>query len=178
MGPLPSPLRGSPGMTRGREEHEGVGRDCLKSATFGSDQVQRRRITVISTARIPAPDGNGVLMRYGWKAAMAAIALAGGAALATPASAQSFGLGIGPNGGVTFSYDSGGYCDDWGCPGDFWNLPVYYGPVFWNGYWYDGPLYYRDWFGRRQFWIHGGWRYDEWRGPGPDRWRAGRLGPA
>lgn len=97
---------------------------------------------------------------------------------AMPASAQSFGLGFGPNGGISFSYDSGGYCDAFGCPDDFWDMPVYYGPVFWQGDWYDGPLYYRDYFGRRQFWIHGGWRYDEWRGPHPGWWREGRYGPA
>src|SRR5579872_284567 len=96
--------------------------------------------------------------------ALTALVLAGTAVIATPASAQSFGLGFGPGGGITFSYDSGGYCDSFGCPDDFWDMPVFYGPVFWNGAWYDGPVYYRDWYGRRQYWIHGAWRFDEWRG--------------
>jgi hypothetical protein len=117
-------------------------------------------------------------MRKTFKTAIAALMLAGGAMFAAPASAQSFGLGIGPHGGITFSYDSGGYCDDWGCPDDFWDMPVYYGPVFWDGYWYDGPVYYRIWYGQRQYWIHGAWRYDQWRGSRPDWWRPGRLGPA
>ena len=117
-------------------------------------------------------------MRISFKTALAALVVAGGAAIAAPASAQSFGLGIGPNGGLTFSYDSGGYCDDYGCPNDFWNMPVYYGPVFWGGYWYDGPLYYRVWRGQRQYWIRGAWRFEDWRGPRPGWWRPGRIGPA
>jgi hypothetical protein len=88
------------------------------------------------------------------------------------------GYGYYPPGGVTFSYDSGGYCDQWGCPDAFWDLPVYYGPVFFGGAWYDGPLYYRDWYGQRQYWLHGGWHFDEWRGPRPSWWHAGRIGPA
>src|SRR6202012_4238812 len=94
-----------------------------------------------------------------------------------PASAQSFSLGFGPRGGISFSYDSGGYCDSYGCPDDFWDLPVYYGAVFWHGRWYDGPVYYRSVFGHRQYWIAGDWRDDEWRGPHPGWWREGRYGP-
>lgn len=63
-----------------------------------------------------------------------------------------------------------GYCDEYGCPEDFYDLPVFYGDVFYDGAWLTGPLYYRDWYGRRQFWIHGGWRYGNHRG--------GRFGPA
>src|SRR4051812_5489436 len=118
-------------------------------------------------------------MHKSLKTALVALALAGGATLASaPARAQEFGVGIGPDGGIGFSYDSGGYCDEWGCPDDFWDLPVYYGPVYWGGYWYDGPLYYRDWYGRRQFWIRGAWHFDEWRGAHPSWWRSGRIGPA
>src|SRR5277367_2356625 len=114
-------------------------------------------------------------MRYAIKTALAALVMAGGAALmSAPAQAQEFGLGIGPDGGISFDYDSGGYCDQFGCPDDFWDMPVYYGPVFYAGYWYDGPLYFRDWYGHRQFWIHGGWHSDEWRGPHPGWWRQGR----
>jgi hypothetical protein len=83
-----------------------------------------------------------------------------------------------PPGGIGFSYDSGGYCDAWGCPDDYWDMPIFYGPVFFGGTWYDGPVYYRDGYGGRQFWIHGGWHGDEWRGPRPNWWHAGRVGPA
>jgi hypothetical protein len=117
-------------------------------------------------------------MRTTLKAAIAVLGLAGAAAIATPAAAQQFGLGIGPDGGISFSYDSGGYCDQWGCPDDFWDMPVYYGSVFFAGQWYDGPVYYRDWYGAREYWIHGQWRHDEWRGPHPGWWRAGHYGPA
>jgi hypothetical protein len=118
-------------------------------------------------------------MRMTIKVALTALALAGGAAaIATPAAAQGFGLGFGPGGGITFSYDSGGYCDQWGCPDDFWDMPVYYGAVFAGGQWYDGPVYYRDGRLGREYWIHGAWRRDEWRGPHPGWWRPGRYGPA
>ena len=116
-------------------------------------------------------------MKITWKMAVAALALTAGATAAMPASAQSFGLGFGPRGGISFSYHSGGYCDQFGCPDDFWQMPIYYGPVFWHGDWYDGPVYYREAFGHRQFWIHGDWRNDEWRGPHPGWWREGRFGP-
>lgn len=146
-------------------------------ATFSSDTIQPRPCIVRSWR-----DGRASLverfMAKNLKIALAALMLAGGAAFAAPASAQSFGIQIGPHGGIGFSYDSGGYCDDWGCPDDFWDMPVYYGPVFWDGYWYDGPVYYRMWYGQRQYWIHGGWRYDDWRGPRPGWWRPGRVGPS
>ena len=115
-------------------------------------------------------------MRTTLKVTLAAMALAGAAA--TPAAAQQFGLGIGPHGGISFSYDSGGYCDRWGCPDSFWDMPVYYGSVFVDGQWYDGPAYFRDWHGIREYWIHGGWHRDEWRGPHPSWWREGRYGPS
>ncbi len=118
-------------------------------------------------------------MKTYWKGVLAALALGTAAtAAAAPAKAQDFGVTVGPHGGIGFSYDSGGYCDDQGCPDDFWDMPVYYGPVFWDGQWFDGPVYYRDWYGRRQFWIDGGWRFDQWRGPHPGWWREGRYGPA
>ena len=65
----------------------------------------------------------------------------------------------------------GGYCDPYyGCPDDYYDLPVYYGDVYWDGGWYDGPFFYRDYGGHRQFWLHGGWHYGESRG--------GHFGPA
>ncbi len=118
-------------------------------------------------------------MRKFWKTAIAAAALSGAiATISAPASAQSFGFGFSSGGGVTFSYNSGGYCDSWGCPARFWDLPIYYGPVYFRGAWYQGPVYYRIRFGIREFWIHGGWYRDEWRGSRPAWARNSRLGPA
>ena len=38
-----------------------------------------------------------------------------------------------------------GYCDPvYGCPDDFYDLPLYYGQVYWGDNWYPGPFYYRD----------------------------------
>jgi len=97
------------------------------------------------------------------KLGVAAAALVGlGAFSATPARADHFGLSIGIGGGVGFVYSSGGYCDRWGCPGDFWDYPIFYCPVFFDGYWYRGPVYYRIWYGEPFFWVHGGWHRDEW----------------
>lgn len=72
------------------------------------------------------------------------------------------------------------YCDQYGCPDDFYDMPIWYGPVFYDNVWFGGPVYYRDWHGRRQYWIHGGWRYDAWQGPRPLWWNAGHYhtGPA
>ncbi len=57
-----------------------------------------------------------------------------------------------------------GYCDEYGCPEDYYDLPIYDGEVYYNGLWLTGPLYYRDWGGGRQFWLHGGWRSSQYRG--------------
>ena len=46
----------------------------------------------------------------------------------------------------------------------------YYGEVYYDGSWLNGPFYYRDYGGRRQFWIHGGWHDGQFRG--------GHFGPA
>jgi hypothetical protein len=83
-----------------------------------------------------------------------------------------------PYAGAEYGQDAYGYCDEYGCPGDYWNLPVYYGSIFYDDAWINGPLYYRDWGGRRQYWVRGGWRYDAWRGARPDRYRDARYGPA
>jgi len=77
------------------------------------------------------------------------------------------------------SYDPGagyygpdyGYCDPgYDCPDDFYDLPLYYGDVYYGNTWYNGPFYWRDYGGRRQYWVHGGWRYGNNRG--------GHFGPA
>ena len=107
------------------------------------------------------------------KAALGAAMLAAATfATTAPASAYvgiEFGFG-GP--GFAFGdpceyYD---YYDEpppWGLPPDYCDYPVYFEPVFFGGYWYRGPIYYRWAHGRRMFWLHGGWREDGWRGPRP-----------
>ena len=114
---------------------------------------------------------------------MAAAAVMSGAALfaSAPARAGGVSIAIGVP-GIAFSYDSGGYCDRWGCPDAYWDLPVYYGPVYFGGEWYQGPVYYRRVHGHYWYWIHGGWHRDEWRGPRPHWYRQHRhtyrYGPA
>ena len=95
----------------------------------------------------------------------------------TPASADRFGFGYGPRGGIGFSYESGGYCDSWGCPDDFWDYPVAYCPVYYDGDWYRGPFYYRYFGGTYYYWIHGDWRRDDWRDRRPDDACVDRFGP-
>ena len=107
----------------------------------------------------------------------AAAAVIGAALLgAAPANAQGFSIGIAP-GGVGFSYDSGGYCDDYGCPDDFWDYPLYYCPVYFRGQWYDGPVYYRQDGDEYWYWIHGNWRRDQWNGARPQWACFDRYGP-
>jgi hypothetical protein len=93
--------------------------------------------------------------------------------------AGSSGIGIRavPGDGIDFSYESGGYCDRWGCPDEFWNYPLYYCPVFYDGSWYKGPVYYRRKQDELWFWIHGGWHRDEWDGPRPHGACIDRFGP-
>lgn len=108
----------------------------------------------------------------------AAAALTGTALFfSAPAAADEFAVHIGVP-GVAFSYDSGGFCDRWGCPGDYWDYPVYYGPVYYGGAWYRGPVYYRMTGGNYWYWVHGGWHRDAWRGPRPHWWGHYRHGPA
>ncbi|MGB8601247.1 MAG: hypothetical protein WCD42_03530 [Rhizomicrobium sp.] len=108
---------------------------------------------------------------------MAVAALGAAALFATPASAGNFAIGVGP-GGVNFSLSSGGYCDAGGCPDAFWDMPVYYCPVFYHGDWYRGPVYYRRGPGGPEFWIRGKWRRDGWNGPRPGWACNDRFGPA
>jgi hypothetical protein len=93
-------------------------------------------------------------------------AFVSGVLLCGPAAADRWGISIGSN-AVGFSYNSGGYCDDYGCPGNYWDDPVYYCPVYFRHRWYRGPVYYSRRHGDTLFWIHGGWRHDEWGGPRP-----------
>jgi len=104
-------------------------------------------------------------------------AVVGGSTLAvSPASAASFSIGVNFP-GVGFSYNSGGYCDSWGCPDYFWNYPIYYCPVYYEGRWYRGPVYYRPYRGGYLYWIHGGWRRDYWRARRPYGACVDRFGP-
>ncbi len=117
-------------------------------------------------------------MRKFLKTAVTAAVLTGAAMLtAAPASAAGFSINVGVP-GIGFSYDSGGYCDQWGCPDAFWDYPVYYCPVYFRGDWYKGPVYYRRDRGRTMYWIHGNWRNDQWDRPRPSWACSDRYGPA
>jgi hypothetical protein len=113
-------------------------------------------------------------MKTGLQLSVAALALAGTSLFASvPASAE----GYGPSDGIGYSYESGGYCDSAGCPDDFWDYPIAYCPVYFDGEWYRGPFYYRYWQGDYYYWIRGDWRLDEWNGDRPDDACVGRFGP-
>jgi hypothetical protein len=115
-----------------------------------------------------------------WKLALATLS-AGALAMLAGCVADYDGDGYADDvmpDGVYYDYGSGGYCDAWGCPGDFYDMPVYYGSVFYGGQWYNGPHYYRDYGGQRQYWVHGGWHNDGWQGARPNWWREGRTSPA
>ena len=107
-----------------------------------------------------------------------AATLAGSAIFASgPAAADQFGVSINV-GAVGFSYNSGGYCDDYGCPDRFWDYPVYYCPVYYRHRWYRGPVYYTRHHGGTYYWVRNGWRRDEWGGPRPPWACNDRYGPA
>jgi len=117
-------------------------------------------------------------MRTFFKAAIVAFGVTGALA-ASPAGAQPYDpynngndgydqQGYGPD--DAYAQD-GGTCDPYyGCPDDYYDLPVYYGDVYYDGGWATGPFFYRDYGGGRQFWMHGGWHSGNFRG--------GRFGPA
>lgn len=120
------------------------------------------------------------MKRFG-KVALSVLMMAGATAyFAAPAAAE---VGI----GFSFGYDGPGYapfsdpCDyydyydeppPWGLPPDYCDYPVYFEPVYYDGYWYRGPIYYRWYGGERLFWLNGGWHRDGWRGHRPEiRWQ-------
>ena len=111
-------------------------------------------------------------------ALVSALMLAGAAMFAAPAAAQSVGFSFGYYGpdypGFGDPCDYYDYYDEpppWGLPPDYCDYPVYFEPIFIDGYWYRGPIYYRWYGGERMFWINGRWRRDEWRGARPAiRW--------
>jgi hypothetical protein len=73
---------------------------------------------------------------------------------------------------------TGGYCDQSGCPDRFWRYRIYYGPVFFHGRWFKGPVYVKDDRGRHYFWVQGGWHRDEWHEQRPSWARNSHFGPA
>lgn len=121
-------------------------------------------------------------MKHSVRLFFGAVLVAGAAMMTTvPASA---GVSVGISFGwdrpdyVPFS-DSCAYYDyydappPWGLPPDYCAYPVYTEPVFWDGTWYRGPIYYRWDRGVRVFWLNGGWHRNGWRGgPAPAvQWR-------
>lgn len=103
-------------------------------------------------------------MRLFTKGAIGALMLAGATALtAAPADAHvSIGIGFGfPGYYAPPPYYA--YCD----PRSRWFDPYrcdyyddddyYYGPVFVDGFWFDGPFRSRFYHGHREFFVHGGW---------------------
>ena len=61
----------------------------------------------------------------------------------------SAGLG-GCAAGNGYGYGYGSYSDS--------GYPYYNGDVYVSGTWYNGPFRYRDYDGRRQYWVRGTWR--------------------
>jgi hypothetical protein len=102
------------------------------------------------------------------KAALGALMLAGATALgATPAAAHvSVGFGFG-FGGYGPYYGYPGYYDASCDPRSRWYDPYrcdyyddyddYYGPVFIDGFWFDGGFRSRFFHGHREFFHNGGW---------------------
>lgn len=107
---------------------------------------------------------------FGKLAFGAAVMAVAGIGFSAPAAARtnvgiSFGLGF-PGYGRADPCD--GYTPPWGYPpGYYCGYPTYYQPVYYDGSWYRGPIYYRNDGGEREFWIRGGWHRDHWRGERP-----------
>ena len=113
-------------------------------------------------------------MRFLAKAAVGALLLAGASmAGAAPAAAQAdFGVSFGSD-DPAYGFDPCDYYDyydeppPWGMPDEYCDYPVWFEPVFFDGLWYRGPIYYRWTHGHRHYWLNGGWRDDTWTGPRP-----------
>ena len=114
------------------------------------------------------------------KGAIAALALAGSAFVATePAQARvSIGIGIGgPGYGPGYGYDPA--CDRYSrwynpyrCDARYYDDDDYYdGPIFIDGLWYDGHWRSRWHNHRREFFYRNHWREGRW-----DEHRGGRRG--
>src|SRR5450755_145224 len=106
-------------------------------------------------------------MRPSLKIALLVSTVAGACALAATAASARYHGYADRSRAVSYSRETGGYCDNAGCPDRFWKYPIHYGAVFADGQWYRGPVYYRgDHYGR-EYWVNGGWHRDEWRGHRP-----------
>ena len=104
---------------------------------------------------------------------MAAAILAAGIGMTPAAHARTnIAVAVVIPGAVAFDVSTGGYCDRWGCPVAYWGYPVWYGPTYCGGVWYNGPVYYQSWNGARYYWVHGGWCPMEWVGPYPAWWSS------
>ena len=116
-------------------------------------------------------------MKPALKLALLASSIVGLSLAAAPAALGRYDSYGDRNRAISTSPETGGYCDNAGCPDHFWRYPIHYGPVFVRGQWYLGPLYFRgDRFGR-QYWVRGGWHRDEWRGHRPGWARQSYDGP-
>ena len=82
--------------------------------------------------------------------------------------------------GISFGYDDAftGFdpCDyyryydtapPWGLPDDYCDDLVSFDPVYYDGFWYRGPIYHHHHHGKEEFWLHGGWHEDGWSGKRP-----------
>ena len=98
--------------------------------------------------------------------------------LTTVSATAQYGRDIAPRDMVNPSPRSGGYCDNRGCPNNFWRYRIYYGPIYYNHRWFRGPVYVKDDYGRNWFWVDGGWHRDQWPGSRPSWARNARIGPA
>jgi len=116
-------------------------------------------------------------MKPSLKRTLLASTIVGLAVTAASGAWAQYGGGYDRNNVVTYSRDTGGYCDFAGCPDRFWEFPVHYGPVFFRGQWYQGPVYFRADRHGRQYWVRGGWHRDEWRGRRPNWARQSHDGP-
>jgi hypothetical protein len=121
-------------------------------------------------------------------AAMGALMAAGVTAATTaPAEARvTIGIGIGgPGYGYGGGYYPPSFCDPYSynynpyrCDRWRYGRDYYYDPIYFGGVWYRGPFRYRDYGGRREFFVRGGWHRNEWSGPRPshygfhDGWRG------
>lgn len=102
-------------------------------------------------------------------AALGALMMAGTTAATTaPAEARvvvGFGIG-GPDyypDRVCDPYSR--YYDPYRCDDeDDYYSDYYYDPIFFGGEWYRGPFRYRSYHGYREYYVHGGWHRNEWRG--------------
>jgi hypothetical protein len=72
-----------------------------------------------------------------------------------------YGAGYGYGAGCDY------YAPPWGYPNDYCSYSLWYDPIYFGGAWYSGPVYYRHYAGANWYWLHGGWRRDQWRGSRP-----------